>query len=359
MDYWTTVRHRDGAERTLLTTIEGGATPDQLAQLLFTAATQRPYAAGGHVLDFMNKALEALDIIGWDLAPDVLPALTAQLVSARGGEESNPWRHPVDLISHLEEVEEELPELLTCGLDRTWDDEVTLADAILGDDPLHIIAALRDAVAAGARPVQLGKALAYAAVMRLARFGNANEFGDWITALHTFTYCHALHQALKRCAAPTVVRGVFHGAVSVYLDRFLNVPPAKLPSPGAALDHLPSDAEALRQAFLDLLDQRQSIDDAAALVARYVALGHPVGPLFDTLAQAVVREDAEFHTYQLLEAAMAEYDEWAGTPQASHVLIAAARYLAAHSPTQRAQLQTAHIAQRLQRGGKLYEDEDE
>jgi hypothetical protein len=39
----------------------------------------------------------------------------------------------------------------------------------------------------------------------------------------------------------------------------------------------------------------------------------------------------------------------------AHVLIAVARYLAAHSPTERAALQTADIAQRLMRGGELHE----
>jgi nitrite reductase/ring-hydroxylating ferredoxin subunit len=356
LDYWTTVRHRDGAERTLLTTIEGGATPEQLAELLFSAATQRPYAAGGHVLDFVNKAFEALDVIGWEHAPAVLPSLTGQLVAARGGEESNPWRHPIDLIVHLDEIDKQLPDLFESGKGRSWHGEVDLAEAILGDDPLLILKAVCDAIAAGAQAVQLGKAVAYAAALRLARFGTANEFGDWITALHTFTYCHALHEALKRCAAPSVVRGVFHGAISVYLDRFLNVPPAKLPTAGAAMEKLPTDAAALRQAFLDLLDQRQSIDDAALIVARYVALGHPIQPLFDTLAQAVVREDADFHTFQMLEASIAEYGQWAGSDQAGHILVALARFLAAHSPTSRAQLQTAQIAQRLQRGAKLYED---
>ena len=358
LGYWTTVRHRDGAERTLLTAIANGATPEQLAELLFTAATQRPYAAGGHLLDFVNKAFEALDLIGWEHAAAVLPSLTAQLVAARGGEESNPWRHPIDLIAQLEKVEQDLPQLLASGQDQSWDDEPALAESILGDDPTQISDALCSAIAAGARPAQLGKALTYAAMLRLARFGTANEFGDWITALHTLTYCHALHQALKRCGAATVVRGVFHGAISVYLDRFLNVPPAKLPVAGA-LDDLPDDANALRQAFLEQLDQRQSIDAAAALVARYVALDHPIEPLFDTLAEAVVREDADFHTFQMLEATISEYHEWAGTPQAANILVAAARYLAAHSPTQRARLQTAQIALRLERGVKIYEDEED
>jgi hypothetical protein len=39
------------------------------------------------------------------------------------------------------------------------------------------------------------------------------------------------------------------------------------------------------------------------------------------------------------------------------VLVAVARFLAAHSPTERSQLQTASTARRLHRGGKIYEDD--
>src|SRR5256885_1603538 len=82
---------------------------------------------------------------------------------------------------------------------------------------------------------------------------SANEFGDWITALHTFTYCNALHQGIKRMSSSRldednyheIVRGIFHGAMSVYLDRFLNVPPARLPGERDYLDDEPAQREEL------------------------------------------------------------------------------------------------------------------
>src|SRR5262249_23196164 len=95
---WTKVRHRDGAERTLLTAIARGSTHAELADLLFSAVTDRAYADPGHPFDFINKSFELLDLIGWDRAPTVLPTLVRQLVMARGGEESSAWRHPNDLI---------------------------------------------------------------------------------------------------------------------------------------------------------------------------------------------------------------------------------------------------------------------
>jgi nitrite reductase/ring-hydroxylating ferredoxin subunit len=353
--YWTMVRHRDGAERTLLTAIDNGATPGELADMIFTAATDRIYADSGHVLDFANKAFELLDAIGWRHAAAVLSAIMPQLVSARGGEEQNAWRHPLDLVPVLREVELEIPLLLNRGKGKPWDDIVALSNELLGDDPLQIIESLKRAMTDGARPEQLSQALAYAAAMRIARFGTANEFADWITSLHTFSYAHALDSVLRRTPSPEILRGVFHGAISVYLDRFLNIPPAPLPGQRRPLDDESSAAEELLPKFLSLLDERHEVERAARVVARYLQLRHPIGPLVETLTRAVVREDADFHGIQMVEAAVGQYDRWPDGAERGHFLIAAARFLAAHSPTQRRQLQTAEVALRLHRGEDLFE----
>jgi nitrite reductase/ring-hydroxylating ferredoxin subunit len=362
--YWTEVRHRDGAERTLLTAIEQGISRREIAEMLFVAVTDRYYADTGHALDYINKAFESLDVIGWEHAAEVLPTVVRQLVVARGGEELNSWRHPLDLVPPLEEVFAQLEMLFEVGRNGEPLQDVTpLAHDLLGDDPLAIIETLKTAIRSGARATDLSKALCYAAALRIAQFGTANEFGDWITALHTFTYCNALHQGLRRLqeADGTLgdvasVRGVFHGAISVYLDRFLNVPPAALPKEDTLVDyHL--DADELRAKFLEALNSQQRVGDAARITATYLAQNAPVEPLIATFTRAVVREDADFHTFQMLEAGVQQHEEWRGTEQGKNILIAVARYLAAHSPTQRAQLQTAQIALRLHRGEMLYEED--
>jgi hypothetical protein len=366
--HWTQVRHRDGAERTLLTAIAGGASPAELAALMLTAVTDRTCADGGHALDFVNKAFESLDIIGWQEAPSVLPTVVAQLVAARGGEELNAWRHPLDLVGLCEAASAQLADLLAAGSTERghWRSHSGLARQLLADDPQAIITGLAAALRSGATAADLGRALAYAAALRVAWFGTANEHSDWEAAHHAFTYCNALHQLLKRITAehpaelesPELLRGVIHGAMRLYLIRFLNVPPARLPGePGDGLDDLPCDGEALRSAFLQALDRQGSVRDSGRLVARYLTLGHPADLLITTLAQAVLREDADFHTYQMLEAGVRQYREWGDSDEGRHILIAVARYLAAHSPTERAQLQTAMVARRLSLGQALYEAE--
>src|ERR671913_417087 len=302
--HWSAVRHREAAERPLLTAIATSAPPAALARLLFAAAMDRAFADGGHALDFINKACECLDLIGWEHADAVLPSVVGQMVAARGADETTAWRHPVDLVALCHEAAAEFPELFRAGRRADgWSDHAQLSAALLSDDAKAILAALKAAVLAGASPADLGRSLGYAAALRVARFGTANEHADWETALHVFTYANAVHQALKRIGADEtaqnggidVARGVLHGAMAVYLARYLNVPPARLPGEeGDRLDDLPDKIEDIRAALLSAFDRQRQVDTAARLVARHLTLGHPPEALIATLA-------AGFHAYQMLE----------------------------------------------------------
>ena len=95
---------------------------------------------------------------------------------------------------------------------------------------------------------------------------------------------------------------------------------------------------------------------AALLVMRHLTLGHPPELIISALARALLREDAGFHAYQMLEAGVRQFGEWGNTEPGRHILVAVARYLAAHSPTERGWLQTADIAARLSRGDQLHAD---
>jgi hypothetical protein len=145
--------------------------------------------------------------------------------------------------------------------------------------------------------------------------------------------------------------------MALYLTRYLNVPPARIPGDdGEQLDELPADVGKIHAALLDAFDRQRQVDLAARLVARHLTLGHSPQSLIATLARVLLREDAGFHAYQVLEAGVRQFTEWGNTDEGRHILIAVARYLAAHSPTERAALQTADIARRLMRGGELHQE---
>jgi hypothetical protein len=259
----------------------------------------------------------------------LLPTVVGQMVAARGAEESTAWRQPVDLVALCDEATSQLPELFAAGSGaRGWSDHAALARELLGDDPAGIVDALKAAIRAGAAPADLGRSLAYAAALRVARFGNANEHSDWETAHHVFTNANAVHQMLKRIGTAKIdgyvasVRSVLHGAMALYLARYLNVPPARIPDEGERLDDLPADAQAIRAALLDAFDRQRQVDLAAKLVARHLTLGHSPQALIATLAYALLREDAGFHAYQMLEAGVRQFTVWGDTDEGQHILIA-------------------------------------
>ena len=69
----------------------------------------------------------------------------------------------------------------------------------------------------------------------------------------------------------------------------------------------------------------------------------------ERLGHVLLREDAEFHSFQMLESAFSQAEEL-DEERAWITLVGAARYLAAHAPTARALGQTANLALRLHRG---------
>jgi nitrite reductase/ring-hydroxylating ferredoxin subunit len=356
------VRDGDGAERALLTAIEQGASPAALADLLASASTDHAFIDGGHTLDFVNKACELLDRIGWERAAAILPSLTPVIARSTRSEELNAWRRPVDLIALLEPVFARIDDIASLsGGKPDWRAPDGMIERLLGDDPASIVDALTAALECGAPMTAVSQAVTYAAALRVARFHTSNEFGDWITVLHTFTYANATHQLMRRAPSPELLRGVYHGALSIYLDRFLNMPAARLPeSHQSAQDALPTGGEEILTALHDALDREQQVELAGRLAWRYLTLGHEPAGLLAALGHLLLREDGEFHSYQMLEAGVALYRELApGEPErANRVLVAVARYLAAHAPTSRAMLQTARIARRLAAGEDLYEDVD-
>jgi nitrite reductase/ring-hydroxylating ferredoxin subunit len=346
------VRDTEGSERCIVSAVRTGAPPREVADMMFAAATDHRYLDGGHTLDFTNKAFEALDHAGWDLAEPVLASLARGYATGDRMEESNSWRNPVDLVAILETAFARIPALKIVE-PSSWSDRSALIAAILGDDPQAIVDAMLDSLREGCAPADLAGAVAYAASLRIARFPTTNEFGDWDTAHHSFTFANAVHQSVRRVCSPELVRGIFDAAMTVYLNRFLNVPAAKLPN----LNGNGKRAEDRLAELPALLDRQQQVNQAGALVASYLGASADAGPMLATLGGALLREDRDFHSIQDLEAAVRQHSILKGTPAAARVLTATARYLAAHAPTVRAQGQTYQIALRLNRGEHVFDEQ--
>ncbi|WP_240419670.1 Rieske (2Fe-2S) protein [Paenibacillus periandrae] len=359
------VRDTQGAEKVLITAILKGIDTKRLSEMMLIAVTDHFYLDGGHVFDFHNKAFEVLVWAEVLQKERILTSLVPMMARPTRSEELHQWQAPLNLVELIKQAINELeqnatqPQLVDESTDAQLSDdtEEQLLQQLLSDKPEQTIALLRDLLIAGTAPAQLAQLVALAAAERIVRFHTQNDFGDWIAVLHTFTYAHAVHERLLQSDEPLLQRAIFHGAASVYLDRFLNVPTAVRPKPSG------STAPTNHQELLDLLDLRQQVGPAAQWVINYIHGGGEPGALLNTLGHALLREDAEFHSFQMYEAAVTEYDHWqtaAGSfaeKAKETMLLACTRYLAAHAPTARELPHTAKIAWRLHKGERLFEGE--
>jgi len=131
------------------------------------------------------------------------------------------------------------------------------------------------------------------------------------------------------------------------------VPSVRLPQP-----EIVANPDALLDDLESMLNLQQQVNQAGTLAARYLSSGGSPERLMAKMGHLLLREDRNFHTIQCIEASFSQYTilKERAPELAPHVLIAAARYLAAHAPTMRSQLQTYTIARRLSRGDNLFEE---
>jgi nitrite reductase/ring-hydroxylating ferredoxin subunit len=331
-------RSSDAAERTLTTAI----TDHELRAaetMMFAAATDHVFIDGGHTIDFTNKAFEALDHLGANAAEQVLPTLVRETAGAQRSEEFSEWRHPNNLVALTRETIEKL------DTRNDGSDPSAIAWELLADDPYAVAHTLLDAKLSDE---ELGRALAYAAALRIVRFHVQNDHGDWDTVHHSFTAANALHQALRRNPTPELRRACVHAALRIYLDRFLNVPAARLPTATSGT------LDALAECF----DVQGMVDEAGSQAWGYLKSGGSRAELIAALGHALLVEDAEFHWFQTVEAGVRQALAWPSDSDAGAlILVGVARFLAAHTPTRRELPTVVRIASRLRRGDALYEDE--
>jgi len=343
-------RSSDAAERTLETALAEPGRLTDVEEMMFAAVTDHVFIDGGHTIDFTNKAFEAVEHLGKDAAGDILPTLVRQTTAASRSEEFGEWRHPHNHAALARQTIDALPGALAEGRDRrgTFREVGALGWQLLDDDPEVVAGALLEALCAGADEEQVGRAIAYAAALRIARFHVQNDHGDWDTVHHAFTAANGLHQALQRQPTIDLLRGAVHAALRINLDRFLNVPAARAPlATTGTLD-------ALAHCF----DVQGMVDAAGNEAYGFLRSGGTRAELVAALGHALLAEDAEFHWYQVLEAGVRQSQQWPeGSEEAAVVLTAVARFLSAHTPTRRELPTVVEIATRLRRGEALYEEE--
>lgn len=359
------VRDAQGAGRILQTAIRKGHSQRDISKMMLSAVTDHFFLDGGHTLDFHNKAFEALEHVDEEHVELVLTSLVPLLRNPSRSEEIHSWQYPINLVeptkqafARLDQHAEQIQFDFNAAHDENFHAE-PFVEQLLSDKPLETIEALSKALISGVSPVYVAKLLALAAAERIVRFHTQNDFSDWDTALHAFTHAHAVHESLRRDCNLHTVRALYYAAISIYLERFLNIPSAKKPNPE---QYNQKNYSLETKELLDIMNERQQVVDAAEWVSHYIDQNGEPDALFNTLTYALLREDGDFHSFQMLEAALVEYDHWDGDTSEyanqakSTLLIALTRYLAAHAPSSRNRPHVATIAWRLYNGEELFEE---
>ena len=323
-------RNGDAAERVLATATARGAKGGEMVALMGAAATDHVFLDGGHTIDFTNKAFEVLDHLGWERAGEVLPTLAHETARAGRAEETGAVASP---RRHRRPAQDRYRSGLGTGR-RTGSmvgeqraapgtgDPTTAVDAlawaILEDDPGRVVAALDKSAAGGAsrRRAGPGRGLRRRpAPDPLSHPKRPRRLGCRPPRFHDGQ--RRPPDGLPATPRRSCARGIYQGAMRVFLDRFLNVPAARLA--GGSRPTGPSGRTCER--LHDCLDQEGMVDEAGAIVYGWLRSGGGTAPVVRALGSALLAEDAEFHWFQTYEAAVRQTDAWpAGSEQAALIL---------------------------------------
>ncbi|MDP6775405.1 MAG: Rieske (2Fe-2S) protein [Candidatus Latescibacteria bacterium] len=347
-------RNTGAAERILVTLHDRECTREQIADVVFAAATDYYFTGDGHALDFANKMFEALDYVDWVGANEILRPIVVDLVGRTRHEETSRWADSVPVLTDV-----------FSRLDAIWEDNQgasaeldisSCAEMMLGDDFVPIVAEIESQLRKGVDPLDLCRAMTYAGAIRIARFHLKNE-GDWHDVANVYSYAHALHRAFLLAPSRELLRGIFHGAVFMTYLRWLNMPAARLPQPGQTELGGPAAEEDLLDRLQELADF-QKVFEAEVVVNQYLEAGYDILKLRHALGHITLREDAELHMFQVLEVAFRHLDLSEDPEEKRMHLLAATRYITAQK-VMKGILWSTENAERLQRGELLSEREDD
>ena len=347
-------RNSNAAQRILITLNDRGFPKAAIADAVFTAATDYYFTGDGHALDFANKLFEALDYVDWQGASEILRPIVIDLITRTRHEETARWQDSVpileDIFMRLDDIWQENQE------NEAILDTSAFTQVLLGEEVAPIVSEIETLLRQGVDPVQICRSMVYASAIRTTRFHLKNE-GDWHDVANIYSYSHALYRAFQRTPSRDLLRGIFHGAVFLTYLRWLNMPAARVPKPGQRLNGT-FDSEAQMLARLQEFADFQKVYEAEILVNQYVEEGRDITLLKHALAHIMLREDAELHMFQVLEAAFRHFDLTDDPEEKRMHLLAATRYITAQK-VMKAILWSTENAERLQRGDMLSEREDD
>jgi nitrite reductase/ring-hydroxylating ferredoxin subunit len=286
----------------------------------------------GHALIYQTKIFDLLERIGWSHAPALLPALLFRIVNGTREEQVPEWRW---LCGRLADHAPQFPAWLArnAGKPRDPAAQAALHAALLDGDREEALAALGDALEAGAGLRNVADALVLAGAERLLRFDAAVDADPtvqegWLDVTHRLTFARAVDVAVERHREPDVLRLFYFAAHFIHAGGPLDRSPDRRPAPVPV--RAPTNPAVAAQAVLAAI-RHHDPDDALALTAGYLAAGHPVDLLRTALEDATLRDPATSpifvaHAIKTCVAAFEAHGALGGHPARDLPVLAFVRY---------------------------------
>lgn len=302
------------AEAMFTSALEAGMDLEEAKRWLFPAVTDH-FLSYGHGLIYTVRALQVLELVGWEHAPKLLPALVFQI--AWGTREDRlPYMRKFQAM--LREVEPELPRLFELqGRGEgppAWSAEalfMKVIDGSLEDGFQAVLEALRGGVPFD----RIIGPIAAAAGERLLRFDaridrDPTREEGWLEVTHLLTHANAARTAFKMAPSPELLRALFHSARFVWsvrnLDRPIDAAASLVPEAEGSDRPAGEIVTALEEAIRDRDERR-----AVALARGYLEGGHDEAALGRRLVRFAIADSATVeimiaHTIKTTVAALEE-----------------------------------------------------
>ncbi len=318
---WIRSFSRDGRsgriERCLFTAYTLGDA-DKILSLLLECTVEPHFLGFPDNLISLGYLSEAVDEFGWEKAFELVFNLGAKLVGRRRGE---PQRFRRDAIGIMREKLRELE----AGDNTTTDyDEDAFVSALTSVD----IQKSFDAVAAvlkGGVPIdQLISTLVILAADRMARTP-VNVDAGWECLTTELNLAASLRNVQRIAGDAAAVKGIFHAAWLIFDDRWLNIPSRTLTSlPVEDGFNASNEEEGIQQIISTI--ETLNVQSVGGQVLAYLNAGYSGDTLLHALGKAILWNDTATEILPTLRTAFDEWNNCAGHPARSQLLVALARY---------------------------------
>ena len=182
----------------------------------------------GHALIYHAKMFDLLEQVGWEHAPGVLPAYLFRIANGTREELVPGWKWACERIA---ENEPRFAGWVASNRGAARDSTACagLLAALRDGSREAIVERLVAALESGAGLVNIGDALVLGGAERLLRFDAGVDVDPtvqegWLDVTHRLTFAHAVGLALRRSAAPEVLRLVFFAAHFIHLAAGVDLP---------------------------------------------------------------------------------------------------------------------------------------